>query len=53
MKHLIAFVWILSLLGTLLYGHDFGFVEGQQFQKKLNAEKLNQCNQIIARSIYE
>lgn len=49
---------ILTLTGAVLivsgffFGHEFGYVEGQQYQKYVNNEKLQSCNKIIAGSLY-
>lgn len=53
MRIFICYMWLGSLLAVAFYSHEFGYVEGQQYQKFVNNEKLQSCNKIIAGSMYE
>lgn len=52
-KFLIFVFWIYSILGTILYSEAYFFQEGRDFQKRIDNEKLQQANQVIAGSLYE
>ena len=48
---------LLSIAGAGLagfgYGHEFGMVEGARFERSQANEKLQNCNRVLAGSIYE
>lgn len=52
-KFLISVFWILSMLGVGFMSHEFGMISGAQYQKKVNSDKLNNCQRIIAGSLYQ
>lgn len=53
MKFTLALLWILSITFCSWAMHDYGVTEGQRMQKEANNLKLQQCQKIIAKSIYE
>lgn len=52
-KFLITAFWILSLLGVGFMSHEFGMIEGSQYQKKVNADQLQNCQRIIVGEMYQ
>lgn len=52
-KFLITMIWVLSLLGVGFMSHEFGFMNGQEYQKGVNAAKLENCNRILVGGIYQ
>lgn len=51
-KPILIFIWILSIGGAYFFGNEFGMVEGAQYQKRVNAEKLLSCNKVIMGNLY-
>ena len=52
-KFLITMIWVLSLLGVGFMSHEFGFMNGQDYQKSVDGAQLSNCQRIIAGSLYE
>lgn len=53
MKIELFLIFAITVIGSAFMGYEFGYVEGQQYQKFVNNEKLQSCNKLIAGSIYE
>lgn len=50
---MVGFVWFLSLMGALLFGHEIGMVNGSLDERTANKQKLESCHRVLAGSIYE
>jgi hypothetical protein len=50
-KALIAYIWILSIIGALFYGHGIALMKGDRALEAAN-NQLQNCNKVIAGSIY-
>lgn len=47
-KAMVAYVWFLSLMGALFFGHETGMVHGRQDTKQELGYKLENCNKQLA-----
>jgi hypothetical protein len=51
-KALIGYIWLLSIMGALFYGHEIALMKRDMALEAAN-NQLQNCNKIIAGSIYE
>lgn len=51
-KFIIGYIWILSVLGALFMGHEFGMVEGSMSERTANKNKLESCQRVLAGNMY-
>lgn len=52
-KFMLGYVWALTILGALFYGHEFGVLHGQETQKQEDQGKILNCQRVIAGSLYK
>jgi hypothetical protein len=52
MKWLIAYTWLMSLLGVAFYAHEFAYMDGQMDQRQADRNKLESCQKTMAGNMY-
>jgi hypothetical protein len=52
MMALTCFALVIACAVGFFYGHEFGYVDGQQYQKLVNNDQLQNCHRIVAGEIF-